>query len=125
MFVAAARSRPLTPAELAELEAMTRGPPTTEEVIDDVSRRFRAAVAEIMADARSTKRRPPMATTMRAKFKVHSHTTTLGWNPHTSKNDVPIGTIELSTVNKAALDALPLGAEVYVDFTPVEPEAAG
>jgi hypothetical protein len=90
-----------------------------------------------------------MSTTMRAKFKVHSHTTTLGWNPHTSKNDVPIGTIklspvtggseenkrfyeatpggtiELSTVNKASLDALPLGAEVYVDFTPVEPKAAG
>lgn len=84
---------------------------------------------------------------VRAKFKVARHETSLGWNSETNRNDAKIGTvklfpvtgdsdenkrfyqatpggsIELSTVNTAVLDMLPLGAEVYVDFTPAEPKA--
>lgn len=85
--------------------------------------------------------------TARAKFRVTRHSTTLGWNNETSKNDRVVGTIELhpvtggsdenkrfyeatpggrielSTVNKAVLDELQLGAEVYVDFTLAETPA--
>lgn len=83
-------------------------------------------------------------TNIRAKFKVATHSTSLGWNSETGKNDRKIGTVKLfpvtggseenkrfyeatpggeitlSTVNSAVLDSLPLGAEVYVDFTPAD-----
>lgn len=76
-------------------------------------------------------------TTIRAKFKVISHTTQQTWNnpeklcgsiklmPVSSGSDenrrfyeaTPGGSIDLMTVNHEALKALPIGAEVYVDFT--------
>lgn len=85
-------------------------------------------------------------TTIRAKFKVYSHTTQLAWNQPAGQSDklcgtiklqpvtgnseenrrfyeaTPGGSIELTTVNHDALKALPIGAEVYVDFTPVAPK---
>lgn len=36
----------------------------------------------------------------------------------------PGGSIDFSTINESAANALPLGGEVYVDFTPVEEAAA-
>ncbi len=75
--------------------------------------------------------------TVRAKFKVQSITTSARWNgpgtmgtvkltPVTSGSDenkkfyeaTPSGEITLGTINEEALAQFPIGAEVYVDFTP-------
>ena len=81
--------------------------------------------------------------TARAKFIVNSITRSKNWDK--SKSDLftvklmpvtgtseenkaffastPGGSIELVTINETAANALPLGGEVYVDFTPAQPEA--
>lgn len=75
--------------------------------------------------------------TVRAKFKVQSITTSARWNgpglmgtvklqPVTSGSDenkkfyetTPSGEIALGTINEEALAQFPIGAEIYVDFTP-------
>jgi hypothetical protein len=75
--------------------------------------------------------------TVRAKFYVHSITTSKAWNgpgtmgtvhlnPVTSGSDdnkkfyeaTPGGKIELGTVNGEALKQFAIGDEFYVDFTP-------
>lgn len=78
--------------------------------------------------------------TVRAKFKINNVSTygdgaaridmapVYDSNPESENakfyNATPWGQITLGTVNKAAAEALPLGAEVYVDFTVVQPAAA-
>lgn len=77
---------------------------------------------------------------VRAKFVVNSITRRKHWDktkpdlfdvklyPVTSGSEenkklyeaTPGGDINLSTINEAAANALPLGGEVYVDFTPAE-----
>lgn len=75
---------------------------------------------------------------VRAKFKVISVTTVEGGlssvklQPVTSGSDenkeffkyTPSGSIDLSTINAAAASQFVPGAEMYVDFTPVNTEAA-
>lgn len=75
--------------------------------------------------------------TVRAKFKVQSITTRKHWQgdgligeveltPVTGGSDenkafyaaTPGGSIKLATINEAALAQFPIGAEIYVDFTP-------
>lgn len=78
---------------------------------------------------------------MRAKFKVQSITQQANWNkpggslytlqlhPVSSGSDenkkffeaTPGGQIQLSVVNEEIGKRFPIGAEVYVDFTPAEP----
>jgi opacity protein-like surface antigen len=82
--------------------------------------------------------------TMRAKFKVQSITQQANWNkpggslytlqlhPVSSGSDenkkffeaTPGGQIQLSVVNEEIGKHFPIGAEVYVDFTPASPPAA-
>lgn len=77
---------------------------------------------------------------VRAKFVVNSVTRRKNWDkskpdlfdvklsPVTSGSEenkkfyeaTPGGDISLSTINEYAANSLPLGGEVYVDFTPVE-----
>lgn len=79
--------------------------------------------------------------TVRAKFTVNSVTRRKNWDktkpdlfdvklsPVTGGSEEnkafyassPGGSIELSTINEAAANALPLGGEVYVDFTLADP----
>lgn len=77
--------------------------------------------------------------TVRAKFKVHSITTSARWNGPGHMGTVklmpvnggseenkkfyeasPSGQIELGTINEQALAQFGIGQEFYVDFTPAD-----
>lgn len=82
--------------------------------------------------------------TVRAKFKVQSVTVTAHWQKDkghvgtvklapvtgdspenkTFYDATPSGSIDLGTINQAALALFEIGREFYVDFTPSEPEVA-
>ncbi len=76
---------------------------------------------------------------VRAKFRVNSYETRLDRNEElrtikmspvvdgSEENKkyfkyTPYGQIEIGTLNQAAWEQFPLGAEMYVDFTPVVKE---
>lgn len=84
--------------------------------------------------------------TVRAKFKVQSITQQANWNPSPGRESLytvnmqpvtsgseenkefyaatPGGQIQLSVVNEEVGKQFPIGAEIYVDFTPAVPPAA-